>query len=126
MEEKIKVILVEPGKRAEVKEIDSGLESLQKIVGGDIEAFYPFLDRVAIICNEEGKINALPLNRAVYDDDGEMIDIIAGTFIVAGWGEEDFGSLSEELLAKYWQCFQFPEKFMRANNEIVAVKYFDA
>ena len=34
-----------------VQEIDSSLEPMQRIVGGDIEAVYPFDDSVAIVCN---------------------------------------------------------------------------
>lgn len=47
----MKVVVVEPMKRAYVKDIDSGLESLQKEVDGYIEAIYPFEDEVAIVCN---------------------------------------------------------------------------
>lgn len=52
----ITVLVVEPGKTPYVKEIDSGLVSLQSEVGGWIEAVYPFEDPVAIVCNEEGKL----------------------------------------------------------------------
>lgn len=44
-------------------EINSGLEALQKAVGGHIQAVYPYEDPVAIVCNEEGKIMGMPLNR---------------------------------------------------------------
>ena len=49
-----------------------------------IEAFYPFEEPVCIVCNEEGKLDGLPLNRAVYADPSrrEMLDIIAGTCFV--------------------------------------------
>ena len=47
-----------------MKEIDSDLESLQHEVGGYIEAMYPDEDPVALVCNEEGKLEGLPLNRA--------------------------------------------------------------
>ena len=52
----IAVLIVEPGKKPYVKEIDSGLESLQHEVGGYIEAIYPYEDPVALVCNEEGKL----------------------------------------------------------------------
>lgn len=53
---------------------------MQAMVGGDIEVTYPFEDEVAIILNESGKINGLPLNRAIYTEDGDMQDIYAGDF----------------------------------------------
>ena len=59
-ESKMQVIVVEPGKEAELREIGSGLESLQDAVGGWIEAVYPYKDPFAIVCNEEGKLDGLP------------------------------------------------------------------
>ena len=66
------VVLLEPGKMARVATIDSSLEGLQKVVGGLIEPFYPFEEQVCIICNEEGKINGMPLNRAIYAEPEEI------------------------------------------------------
>ena len=61
---KIKVVMVEPGKEARIDKIDNSLESMQQIVGGWIEAYYPFEEEVCIVCNDEGKINGMELNRA--------------------------------------------------------------
>ena len=92
----MKVLVVEPGKAPEVREIGSELEAMQKVVGGYIEAAYPFQDAVAVIVNEEGKINRLPMNRALRDNSGKVYDVVYGTFFVAAVGEEDFESLSED------------------------------
>ena len=81
------VLVVEPYKEPYEKEIDPGLESLQHEVGGDIEAIYPFDDPVAVICNDEGKLEGLPLNRSLRDEDGEIYDVLCGTFLVVGLGE---------------------------------------
>ena len=121
MNDKISVLAVEPMKAPYIKEIEPGLESLQKEVGGLIQAVYPYEDMVAVICNEEGKMNGLPLNRAIYNDDKEMTDIIAGTFLVVGLGEENFTSLSDGLQKKYADMFKNPEEFVRLGNEIVAI-----
>ena len=67
--------LVEPGKAPYETEIEGGLESLQKAVGGSIQAVYPYDDPVALICNEEGKLMGLPLNRSLTDDNGEIYDL---------------------------------------------------
>ena len=72
----IAVLIVEPGKEPYVKEIDSGLESLQHEVGGCIEAIYPYEDPVALVCNEEGKLEGLPLNRALRDEDGDIYSFL--------------------------------------------------
>ena len=65
---KISVLLVEPNKYPKMVEIDDTLEAMQGVVGGDIEEYMPFEDEVAIICNEEGKVNGLTPNRAVYGE----------------------------------------------------------
>ncbi len=86
----MKVLMVEPGKSPYAAEIESGLKSLQAAVGGDIQAVYPYEDPVALICNDEGKLMGLPLNRALFDDDGHVYDIVSGNFLIVGLGEEDF------------------------------------
>ena len=116
---KLNVLVVEPEKAPYVKEIDSGLESLQAEVGGFIEALYPYEDAVAIVCNEEGKLNGLPLNRALRDEDGLPFEIIAGTFLITGLGEEDFCSLAPEQQKKYSKLFQTPEMFLKFNGKLL-------
>ena len=117
-QEKLTVLVVEPKKEPYVKTIPSGLESLQHEVGGDIETVYPFDDPVALIVNEEGKLENLPLNRGLYNDEGRLYDITAGTMLVVGLGEENFASLSPELLEKYAVLYQQPEMFIRINKEM--------
>lgn len=222
---KISVLLVEPNKYPKMIEIDDTLEAMQTVVGGDIEEYMPFEDEVAIICNEEGKVNGLTPNRAVYGEpqavemtfaemrsrfceaenegkehlsgyivftqdsfdkpydersrtygvssnnkafqsgmggysifgscldgtdpcvrlDGymfgenaweiekcymiepsrEMLDIICGKFFIAyaPFDAERFQSLPPDLAEKYREKFKYPERFMRVNNEIVAVPF---
>lgn len=222
---KISVLLVEPNKYPKMIEIDDTLEAMQAVVGGDIEEYMPFEDEVAIICNEEGKVNGLPPNRAVYGEpqavemtfaemrsrfceaenegkehlsgyivfsqdsfdkpydersrtygvssnnkafqagmggysifgscldgtdpcvrlDGymfgenawkiekcymmepsrEMLDIICGKFFItyAPFDAERFQPLPPDLAEKYREKFKYPERFMRVNNEIVAVPF---
>lgn len=116
------VVACYPGKTAEVIDIKDGLKGMQEFVGGYIEAIYPFDDPVAVVCNEEGKLNGLPLNRALYTEDGEMFDIVAGPMFVCGLGEENFASLQGELLEKYMEKFKHPEKFLKIGNDILAMK----
>ena len=110
------VLIVEPEKAPRMASIIGDLNSLQQVVGGFIEAVYPYDDPVAIVCHEEGKLIGLPLNRKLED-----YDIIAGTFIVCGLGEEDFDSLTPELAEKYRDKFADPEIFMKMGNRIVAI-----
>ena len=123
---KISVLLVEPNKYPKMIEIDDTLEAMQAVVGGDIEEYMPFEDEVAIICNEEGKVNGLTPNRAVYEENSrEMLDIICGKFFIAyaPFDAERFQSLPPDLAEKYRKKFKYPERFMRVNNEIVAVPF---
>ena len=71
-------------KKPTIQEIDGSLESMQRIVGGDIEAVYPFDDPVALVCHGEGKLLGLPMNRALTDESGVPYDIVCGTFFVVG------------------------------------------
>ena len=120
-EKTLDVLLVEPGQYPRMTSIGSDLHSLQKAVGGDIEAIYPYDDPIAIVCAEEGKINGEPLNRAIRDEDNDIVDIIAGTFFVCGLGEEDFASLSKELQEKYEDKFHQPESFLKLGSRIMAI-----
>lgn len=119
--EKMTVLVVEPRKEPYVKEIDPGLHALQAEVGGDIGAAYPFRDPVALVCNDEGKLIGLDLNRGLRDENGELYDIMAGTFLVVGLGEEDFASLSPELAQKYMEHFRQPEQFISLGGQIIAL-----
>ena len=119
--EKMTVLVVEPMKEPYVKEIDPGLHALQAEVGGDIGATYPFSDPVALVCNDEGTLIGLDLNRGLRDENGEIYDIMAGTFLVVGLGEEDFTSLSPELAQKYTEHFRQPEQFISLGGQIIAV-----
>ena len=118
---KITVLVVEPMKEPYVKEINPGLYSLQAEVGGNIEAIYPYSDPVALVCNDEGKLIGLDLNRGLWDENGKIYDIIAGTFLVIGLGEEDFASLSPELIQKYTEQFKTPERFVQIDGNIIAI-----
>ena len=116
------VVACYPGKTAQVIEIDGSLKGMQQFVGGYIEEICPFSDPVAIVCNEEGKINRMELNRALYTEDGTMFDIVAGPMFICSLGEEDFTSIQGELLEKYLEKFKHPETFIKIGGDILAIK----
>ena len=122
MNEEIKVIKVEAGKAPQVVTISDELESLQHEVEGYIECIYPWEEEVGLVCNEEGKINGLPLNRALCGEDGEMYDIIAGNFLIVGLTEDSFCSLTEEEIEKFSKLFQRPEYFVNADGRIKVIR----
>ena len=107
----MKVVIVEPGKPAYEKDVMNALKPLQDIVGGYIEVlpsggpFNPLDNRSVLICNEEGKLLGLPLNRQIG------FDVICGTFIIAGDGGEDFCSLDDAQVQHYCELFKDTEVF---------------
>ena len=98
---KIRVLMCEVGKECEVKEIESGLESLQAIVGGLIEC-YPIGENLDLVLNEEGKMMQLPWNRPLFDQDGKVFDLVAGPcFLIRADNEGGFISVTDEDVQKY-------------------------
>ena len=129
--EKLRVILLKPGELAEIVEIDDNLESMQRLVEGNIEEYMPFEDasdpRVgdcAVVCNEEGKMRGMELNRGISDQNGRLQDIIAGPFFIcyAPVESEKFLSMPPDLEEKMRKKFEFPERFFVSGNRIQSKK----
>ena len=115
--------LSDTGKLARIAQIGTSLSELQAAVDGNIEPFYPYEEQVCIVCDDEGKICGKPLNRAIYNEDGTIMDIMAGTFFICDCSKPSFGSLSKEQQQRFVNQFKYPESFFRINEEIKAVKY---
>lgn len=107
----IRVLYVEPYKVPTEMIIKNNLSEKRNLVKGDIEYSYMSDDyNVALICNEEGKINGMPMNRDIGHD------IIFGPFLIVGdnnSGEDR--SLSKEQINKYKEHF----------NELSILKTYD-
>ena len=114
------VLMVEPGKAPYETQIGDDLQSMQALVGGYLEAVYPFEQPVALVCRESGKLDGLTLNRALRDADGDIYDIVAGRFFIVGLGESDFIDLPHELAERFAEQFRQPEMFLRESDKIVA------
>lgn len=48
----------------------------------------------------------LEFNRPLYNADAQMYDYVVGTFLIVGLTEDDFGSLSDEMIEKYTSMFR--------------------
>ena len=114
MSEMMKVLYIQAGEKPQVIEIRHTLSEMQRLVGGTISSFMPFNDGSVIILNDNGKVDGLPLNRAVYDKNGEIADIIAGDFFIcyAAPDSSEFSSLPDELIRKYSELFKIPQIFI--------------
>ena len=87
-ENKIRILYVQPGKYPEERFVSNELHPLQQLVGGYIQALYPWSkDKVALICNDSGKVDGLPLNRYIED-----YDVIAGNFFSAVFPGRNFAA----------------------------------
>jgi|BioPla2DNA2_1021312.scaffolds.fasta_scaffold03131_9 hypothetical protein len=118
-------LLIKPGEYPEAVKLETGLEALQNAVSGNIEVVYPFEDQVGLIVNEEGKINGLPLNRPLYDSEGELYDILAGNILVVGLTEDNFASLTPTQMKHYEELFHQPQTFVRLGKGILAIPIMD-
>ena len=112
----MKILVIAPNERPKRVEIPHTLEEMQRVVGGYIQAVYPWKDLVALVCDEEGLINGKPPNRYVMPG-----MVIAGTFFICGLGEEDFTDLPDDLAEKYGRMFRHPQAFVRVNDDIIAI-----
>lgn len=107
-ENEIRVLYVQPGEYPEERSVKADLSAYQALVEGTIEVVYPWSDHACIVCNDEGKINGMPLNRELED-----YDILAGPFFVCGLRDDDFCSLTDAQLQKYEAMYHDPKLFTR-------------
>ena len=116
----MQVLFVEPGNAPEIREISGDLVSMQELVGGMIQAVYPFDEPVALICNDEGKLLGMQMNRMLP----EIGDIICGPFFLCGAppDSEEFTSLSPEQLDRYADRFRAIERIVSAGDAVFVPK----
>ena len=109
----IRVVVCRPGERAEVTEIEDNLRSMQTVVGGLIQEYFPFhseddprYDDLALIVND-------------------VQDVIAGPFFIcyAPVESETFLSLPDDLAEEMRRKFDKPEMFYRTDDGIQVVRY---
>ena len=106
MAKTVKVLVFPVGKPAEVREIASGLEAMQAVVGGYIEAV-ALNENVTLWCNEEGKVTGLPLNLRAPRDPMFPHDIIAGDFFLSRVSQKTGAttSLTEKDIKTFTEAF---------------------
>ena len=117
------VVVVEPEKAPYEQAIQPGLRPMQEIVGGTIQAVYPFAAPVALICNDEGKALGLPFNRSLRDESGKLYDVICGTFFLCGAPADSdrFESLTEQQTAWCLERFRVPELIFPLNGSLIVL-----
>lgn len=103
--EKIKVLALLPTELPKEIELDNTLEAMQKFVGGLIECITlsDTGSAVTLVCNDEGKLLGLPLNRPLWD----RADVLAGPGFLAGCDNEgNLTSLPQSTMDFYKEKFR--------------------
>lgn len=101
----MRIIYKEPGKEAEIRNIDTTLKALQDLVHGYIEHLELAPGRLGLIVNEEGKLNDMKKNFFLLSHN----DMIFGPAIFLGEAGEEFTDISDDdamTVMKYlrWQA----------------------
>ena len=99
----MRIVVCKTGKPPEFREIDrEDLQAMHEIVGGWIEVVY-LSDVLCLVCNDEGVINGMPLNRIILN---ERIDgtprralNIHGDFFICQHDGPDMTSIPEDRLS---------------------------
>lgn len=99
----MKVIIVEPFKAPYAGEIAGDLKSMQDTVGGYIETISPFNDeKIILVCNEQGMLENLRLNRLIHNATTGWSNWIRGTFFLCySDGADGMISFPDELIYTY-------------------------
>lgn len=112
-------VFVEPMKKPTVISVDTSVEGLESIIGGYPEISKPFDDPVVLVTDESGKLKGLTKNRCIFDDGGQLKDIVAGSFLILGDSSQGMDNLSEELIEKYKNKFIHGETIKDVGNQVV-------
>ena len=119
-EEKIKVLALLPMELPKEIELDNTLEAMQKFVGGLIECITlsDTGSEVTLVCNDEGKLLGLPLNRPLWDG----ADVLAGPGFLAGCDNEgNLTSLPQSAMDFYKEKFRAFMVSARSLDKIIVL-----
>ena len=116
----MRILIVEPDLRPREADIEQTLEAMQGVVGGYIQAIYPWEDRVALVCDEEALLKNARFNRLVSPNNP-----IFGTFFICGLREDDFTDLPQDMIDKYTELLGDPEMLIRTASGPVVLHLMD-
>ncbi len=115
MTKEINILVVEPGKAPRPAKALNTLETFAEIVGGPVEVGCYLPQRVMLIYREDGKNCGLRPNRANPRGD----DFIFGTFMLCGFEDDSFISLTTDQQIEFQKHFAKPGKFMTIGTSII-------
>lgn len=81
--------------------VDNSLEAEQAYVNYNephgLIAVVSITDEIDVICNDEGKLKNLPINRFLISDDGVVLDMLVGNIMCVRHNSEgEFTSIKED------------------------------
>lgn len=116
MKEFIRVVVVEPYKKAYILDkFKNTEENFKAFLGKDYRVKSYFLDDSLFFCSNRSQTP----NRAIRDKDGNIEDIVCGTFLIVwncGIGRRKIGSLPKQYAEKYVKLFKEAELYRRLPN----------
>ncbi len=111
----INILVVEPGKAPRPAKALDTLETFAEIVGGPVEVGCYLPQRVMLVYREDGKNCGLPPNRA----NPRGNDFIFGTFLLCGFEDDSFISLTPAQQTEFQEYFAKPCEFMIIGKSII-------
>ena len=115
---KMRVIVARPGKPAEVTDINADYDTLEEIVGGEMEFHTPVMNDVVVTCDKYGKVKGKMPNRFLFGSlsvpfikEGHEVDAFAGTIVIFGHrkGRVMLDSLTDSEVDLYMDIYGEPE-----------------
>lgn len=113
----IQIVICEPSKKPYKRTIERTLDAMREIVGGYIEVITIGKTatgaRLAIVLNEEGKLEGLPFNKRLITRKSGIADILVGTFFITAFNYQgDEVSLTDGQCATYIKRFAKTEIYI--------------
>ena len=112
----MRILICEPRKHPRVIEIPHTLKAMQDVVGGTIQAIYPWDAPAALVCDDDGRLKGYPFNRLIPPG-----YVIAGTFFVCGVKGEEFTDLSPELMRRFASELFTPHVLFRIGDSSIVL-----
>lgn len=113
MSKLIDILVVEPGKAPRPDHVENTLDMMAGIVGGQPEVGCFLPQRVLLVCRED--TNGLAPNRR----NPATGAVIAGTFLLCGYDDAGYASLTPEQRQGFHRCFAQPGEFMLVGADTV-------
>lgn len=123
----INAILCQPNKKAKVIRVKNSPNAFQCSLGSIVEVINPFKDQSICLIRAEGdQYTKKNVNRAIYNYRTRKSEFIYGDFLICAFYHDFYQSLSDEQLKVCMDQVMYPQKFIRVNDTVHAIRDFAA